>query len=583
MTGNPVTPVGAPNGGVHTGNTAGSPAVLFGFPQTSPAQPAPPGVAVTGLPLPQIVPMVVTIMPSNNLSPENCNLERFLVDWARKAYANSCVPPPGKRPYGLLDRNAHLCEKEVKAQLGTRITRVVYDDLNGDCCDYQGIDWQQMGVTRQQAREQRRQTYTNYISVKDSDKWEPSRCEYMPRNTDNHFCFRGMHIKRSIHLSHFQLRNLLASASRSRVYYAAREGVVRQFNAVSGADSVALRFRQHNEVQISTIAAGQGVLLAGGFNGEYCVVNTDSEYVDEKPGTARFEGTVTTNRASGISNHIDIHNLRGVAAPLAAFASNDLGLRIVDLETQRILSDVMFPFPVNCTAISPDRRLRVVVGDCKDVFIVAAEPERTTTRRGGVSAPEILNILRGHNDYGFACAWADDGYTLATGCQDRAIKIWDARKLCNTSGHSIPVTTLRTEMAGARSLRFSPVGSGKRVLIAAEEADFLNVFDAQTFRTHQTLDFFGEIGGVTLTNGSQDLWALCTDSWRGGLLHFERCGLAAAAVAFDEAHDPSPRTQRWRGATSFDWPRPPWEPRRDRHRMLRRRLRDVAAAGLTPF
>jgi len=152
------------------------------------------------------------------------------------------------------------------------------------------------------------------------------------------------------------------------------------------------------------------------------------------------------------------------------------------------------------------------VGDDPNVLIVNAD------------TGEILQELTGHGDYGFACDWSDDGWTVATGFQDKAIKIWDARKWCNSSGVSTALCTIRAEMAGVRGLRFSPRGSGKPILVAAEEADYINLIDAQTFSSKQTIDVFSEVGGIDFTNDGQDLNVLCCDPHRGGVLQLERCG-----------------------------------------------------------
>ncbi len=406
----------------------------------------------------------------------------------------------------------------------------------------------------------------------------------MPANSDTYFRFYTMHMKKSVNLPHFQLRNLLATASRSRMFYAERKNTVRMVNAMSGSQAVALRFSGQPGIQISTIAAGQGALVAGGFGGEYCIANIDAQYVDEKAYRTRAEGTVTNNKNSGISNHIQIHNLRSLASPLAAFSSNDLGLRVLDLNTQVLLSDTRFMFPLNCTAISPDRRLRVVVGDNMSAYIVAADPERSVVDSNGIQRPDVLQRLDGHNDYGFACAWADDGYTVATGNQDRAVKIWDARRWCDSRGISSPVYTLRTEMSGARSLHFSPAGSGKRVLVVAEEADIISVLDAQTFASRQTLDLFGEIAGISMANNGRDLFALCADPQRGGIARFVRCGVASATGNLDEGFGLNARSNRRRRSATYDWPDGSIDSDYTAHqRALRRHVRSSVVASVDAF
>jgi WD40 repeat protein len=392
---------------------------------------------------------------------------------------------------------------------------------------------------------------------------------------DSLFKFRRMDIRRNTHLSHFQLRNVLASPSRTQVFYTG-SGVVHKFNPVSGEAKTAIRLPEAPHAQISTIAAGHGVLVAGGFNGEYMLrpVNTDSD------DTSSSHDGILTNHHSGITNHVQVYLSRQSMSPRAAFASNDQVLRVLDIETQAYLSEEAFAFPINCSAISPDRRLRVVVGDSNQVLITTAEPTL------GCGRPEILQQLKGHRDHGFACDWADDGWTVATGFQDRLVNIWDARRWTDSSGRATPVETIRTEMAGVRSLHFSPIGSGKRVLVAAEEADFVNVIDAQTFRSKQTFDIFGEIGGTTFTNDGHDLIVLCTDRVRGGLIQLERCGLGAEA-SWDPDENPrslpSGELVRQRGRT-FDWPRN----RHNEWRLIkqsdtRRRRKAASIDMLEPF
>jgi hypothetical protein len=261
-----------------------------------------------------------------------------------------------------------------------------------------------------------------------------------------------------------------------------------------------------------------------------------------------------------------------------------MGFRVLDIETGTFLSHETFEFPLNCSALSPDRRLRVMVGDDNNVLITAAD----STRGGG--RPEILQELDGHRDHGFACDWADDGWTVATGFQDMAVKIWDARRWTNNGGVASPLCTLRAELAGVRNLRFSPIGSGKRVLVAAEEADFVNIIDGQTFRSMQRVDLFGELGGIAFANEGRDLMVLCCDRVRGGLLQFERCGLGAEAAwdADEDLLSPrdlfSPRDLWWRRGSGYDWPRSVFtDEKRVKETAARRRRKGAALDALEPF
>ena len=523
------------------------------------------------------------------LNPGNYNFRTFVAYWAWHGRLSQ-----GPSPHLTL-----LGEQRAEKQ-GT----VSYADLEGDRCDMQGIDWHKLGVTRKDARERRRAQYKNYVNKAGSDQWHVSSscraCSFRPLirvaqprlpnlnppQSASFFRFQRMHLSQRVHLSHFQLRNLLACHSRRRSFYAGL-GVVDEINPLTGATKQAMSYAGERGT-ISTLDAGHGVLVAGDFTGEYLLRNLEAAPVDGAPPTTRG---VITSHPSGITNHVQIFQPRGSATPHAAFASNDMGFRIIDLETLQVVCQTAFPYPLNCTALSPDGRLRVAVGDSDDVLIVAADNARNA---GGV--PDIQMELGGHSDYGFACDWADDGYTVATGFQDKAIKIWDARKWCNSRGAAQPVCTLSADMAGVRSLRFSPAGSGKRVLVAAEEADFVNIFDATTFGSKQRFDVFGEIGGVAFADEGRRLQVLCCDPHRGGLLQFDRYDHFAEELAEDlaPARDTPPyeytdrpawehRGDAWR-RRGFDWMgAAAVKSRQARALATRRRLDAVVTAKLPPL
>ncbi|KAB5580571.1 WD40-repeat-containing domain protein [Coniochaeta sp. 2T2.1] len=502
----------------------------------------------------------------SNLNPGNYPLVEFLKQWSFTGLPRSAR---GKAKV----RGGYPWPQRVIELSETHLTHVQYADLALDRCDIQGIDWADLKVTRDDARDRRRLTYRNYTNQEGSDAPDPRG---FVRNTDSFFRFRRMDIRRNVHLSHFQLRNVLAATSKTRMFYTG-SGLVHRFNPMSGESKTVIKMAEAPYTQISTLAADHGVLVAGGFNGEYMLRPAESDSEDD---SSRSYDGVLTSAQSGITNHVQLFLSRQSSSPRAAFASNDQVVRVLDIETKKYMSEEAFADPINCTAISPDRRLRVMVGDSNKVFITAAESTL------GSNKPEILQQLDGHRDFGFACDWADDGWTVATGFQDRLINIWDARRWTDSSGRAVPVETMRTEMAGARSLHFSPIGSGKRVLVAAEEADYVNIIDAQTFRTKQTIDIFGEIGGATFTNDGQDLVVLCTDQMRGGLIQLERCGLGAEA-SWDPDENPaslpSREIIRQRGRT-FDWPvnhHNEWKVVRESDTKRRRKAAQLD--GLEPF
>ncbi|KAM0329903.1 hypothetical protein ACHAQA_004069 [Verticillium albo-atrum] len=447
-----------------------------------------------------------------SLGPENHGLHEFLRLWTLSdRWGSSSTRGP------WMDR--------TDAQMAARPSRMSYEELRGEEKDFQGLDWQDMGIPRRTARERRKLTYKNYTNKIDSDKWQgPPFDGYIP-GTENFFKFRRMDIRRNVHLAHFQLRNVLACADRSHVFYPGRK-VVHRINPISGHTDVAMDLDDIFNIQVSTLDAKHGMLVVGTFNGEYCMRPVNS--MDTK----FTEGQVTTNN-SGITNHLQIHESRHSGGPLVAFASNDQGFRVMDINTEKFVLNTKFSFPMNCTALSPDRRLRVMVGDSNTVVISCAD----------TGAP--LQWLSGHRDHGFASAWSEDGWTVATAAQDKSVKIWDARRWTNSRGKATPVATIRSEMASVRSLRFSPLGSGPPVLVAAEEADFVNIINARTFQHKQTIDIFGEIGGIGFTDNGNDLNILCMDRHRGGLIQLERCSYGSKSD-LGTSFQPSSMHDIWR-------------------------------------
>ncbi|KAI1828652.1 WD40-repeat-containing domain protein [Xylaria intraflava] len=433
---------------------------------------------------------------TNALMPDNCNSYRFLRFWRWLKNHNQLkdIRDTPRNTFTITD---------------VKQPRITYAELTGDEYDLQGINWQRIGVTRSSARKCRIRTFRNFTNVNGSDIWNTSITDTLIPRHENYFRFRSMDIRPDVRLLHFQLRNIMACASRTAVYYPSTSSTIRELDPTTGYDNVAMRFKNNHDAATTTLAAEQGFLVAGGFHGTYHYRRTETEDT-----SCCYDGRLT-DQPSGITNHVQISSSRRSSVPLACFASNDHAFRIVDLARNEVIFDKAYEYALNCTALSPDKRLRVMVGDRRDFMITEAE------------TGECLQNLTGHRDFGFACAWAPDGWTVATGNQDKSIKIWDARKWTNSKGESNCVAAVRAEMAGIRSLRFSPLGSGKRLLLAAEEADVINVIDAQTFNSKQTIDIFGELAGISFASAGQEVLALSSDPIRGGVLCLERCDYGA--------------------------------------------------------
>ncbi|KJZ76569.1 hypothetical protein HIM_03905 [Hirsutella minnesotensis 3608] len=476
------------------------------------------------------------------LGSENLSLVDFLRDWAHRGSFSS----------HQRSRPPHL--HEVHTQARTAIKDVTYEDLQGDECDFQGLNWTSMETTRADARARRRRTYKNYVNRAGSDALRVEHRRLPSR--DSFFRFSKMHMRSDVSLAHFQLRSVLACPGRTHAYYSSPSGINRM-NLASKKTELVLNLREFPAMGgiISTLDADHGILMGGTFNGDYCI-----QALDSQESKSFSEGQISPD---GITNHIKVHTARRSARPVASIASNDRGFRVMDIETEVFTSQTTYDFAMNSSALSPDRRLRALVGDDPLVLIVDAD------------TGETLRRLNGHHDYGFSCDWSDDGWTVATGFQDKSVKIWDARRWCNSNGVSTPLRTIRSELAGVRGLRFSPLGSGHPVLVAAEEADFINLIDAQTFTSKQTIDVFSEIGGIAFANEGQDLNILCCDANRGGLLQLARCGGDPGMIYNGLWRRPA--SWHRRALTDDDGDEDPW------HNKWTRNRRPTLLQGPEPF
>ena len=396
---------------------------------------------------------------------------------------------------------------------------------DGDQRDYQGIHWTRFQITKQEAREVRRMTYRNLRNLGPREEnfgtkaFKANFPGAVIPSSDCYFRFNEMDMNRRPDYAHFQLRHNLSATSKNAIFYTYRPSrpdisawdawrlshkTIVCFNPETGTETCALdvnkRFSKEDPKisKIHTLTAGNGVLVAGSYEGVYAMKSLSADF-DSAP----VFGEIAAG-ADVSTNHIQTYLDRQSGLPRVVFDSNDRTVRILDCTTSHWVACHKYPYQVNCSVISPDGRLRLLNGDGCEPIVANAE------------TGETLAKLPGHEDFGFACDWAADGVTMATGHQDGIVKVWDARKL-NQS-----IQTIAMEQAGCRSLQFSPLGSGKRVLVLAEPADFVHIVDAQTFESKQTIDFFGEISGISMPPDGSKLYIANADAKYGGLMEFHR-------------------------------------------------------------
>ncbi|GAB4851839.1 hypothetical protein Ancab_031238 [Ancistrocladus abbreviatus] len=372
--------------------------------------------------------------------------------------------------------------------------------------DIQGIPWYRLNITREKYRVTRLEQYKNYENVPSSGEIVDKECEVVEKGGKYYeFFYNSRLVKPTI--LHFQLRNLIWATSKHDVYLMSNYSVM-HWSSLSQNLSEVVNFSGHiapaekhqgsllegfTQTQISTLAVKHNFLVAGGFQGELTCKRLD------KPGVSFC--TRTTYDDNAITNAVEIYDSLSGGIHFMA-SNNDSGLREYEMEKFQLLNHFRFPWPVNHTSVSPDRKLVTVVGDDKDGLLVDAQTGK------------IVASVVGHRDYSFASAWHPDGRTFATGNQDKTCRVWDVRKL------TMPTAVLKGNLGAARSIRFSSDG---QFMVVAEPADFVHLYNTKTnYTKRQEIDFFGEISGVSLSPDDESLYIGIWDRTYASLMQYNR-------------------------------------------------------------
>lgn len=406
------------------------------------------------------------------------------------------------------DRRLPLFDPGVQSsvKIGRPQTQVMRRQVNAGGVDMQGINWRLIGPTRKDAALARALLHPSNTTMAPAPENRP-KSRASPSDEERQYRFRSFLPTHKAKASHYQLRNVLAASSRNELFYSSGSAVNRASLACPSSSKTVMDFSKPRscgpDFHVTCLSAqsrsafagynSNSVLIAGGFGGEYSLLNLDR--TSQKP----EEGFVT-HAYNGLVTHI--HSFADHRSGLlqAAFCSNDRKLRTMDIRSLQFTNEFSYEHAINCSTTSPDGRLRVLAGDSSEVLI-------TDTDRG-----QPLVTLNDLFDNCFACDWSHDGRYVVAAAEDSNTAVWDARNW------SRPLRKLSSAMSCARSVNFTDNGA----LVVAENDDVVRVYDGGCFDRWQEIRFFGSIAGVALLDGGSEMVVANADKTVGGLLSFER-------------------------------------------------------------
>ncbi len=349
------------------------------------------------------------------------------------------------------------------------------------------------------------------------------------------FTFKSFFTRPKPKIVHFQLRDLVVPISQYEIYYSSDSDNYETFSLerlnpvdkeiIVVANPFMGKLPSTKYMNVSTIAANNDMLVAGGFEGQFFAKRLFNSPIDE----GVIEHSLSTD-LNGITNHIElVKTSNSSQTNKAVFCINDEHLRIVDFNRLDQTKNIKYPWAPNCTSTCPtsDGQTRVVVGDCVDAFITD-DRINSTTNSNTVSKFFPVMTLSGHADFGFGCAWSPNGKTIATSNQDGTCRVFDIRN----PKHATNVIDTHTGNE-ARKICFDSEG---KYLAIAEPVDYVTVFDTETLKVDtsddinkiaegQIVEFWGEVAGMGFLDSESDRGKILTigisDSTVPGILQYE--------------------------------------------------------------
>mmetsp|Transcript_4540 Transcript_4540/g.5387 ORF Transcript_4540/g.5387 Transcript_4540/m.5387 type:complete len:531 (+) Transcript_4540:713-2305(+) len=359
----------------------------------------------------------------------------------------------------------------------------------------------------------------------------------------NFFQFHKFFCKLKLHITHFQLRNLVCCSENlsNGIFYPLSHLYDYNFPIdATSTDECQTFFRvnrlmpddqltrerhgmklecllesksllYNSNSRISTMTCSNNILACGTFEGGYILQDISSSINSELIGEYNL-----TNDSEGITNHIAIHDDRELI-----ISSNDKVLRIIDITTGSI-QPFNLPFSINCLSINPYNPNEFIIsGDHINSFILDKR------------MPSIHNSqeCKGHKDYGFSCDWSPKNENiLVTGNQDSSIKIWDRRNTKESAYcWNSALGTISSQGGPIRNCKFSCNGEYLSWAESLDHVGIIQMDDLSKSDNHmlrvQSIDFLGKCTGLNFApmefGYGEDLIIGVNDCPLGGILNYK--------------------------------------------------------------
>lgn len=316
------------------------------------------------------------------------------------------------------------------------------------------------------------------------------------------FAFAACYAKAPCKVEHFQLKHCLQVSPSNEIYVTGPGmGEISVFDTLTREAKLAFQLKGLDSMRITTFGVRDRLIATGGMNGQLCM---DSLYGEE----LHIREQLSPPELQNITNSVKFVDMQGNVELMVG--SNNKSVLFfdptrLDAPKRKYQGDVN----INSVSLSSDSALVAAVGDEINCHVLSS------------STMEHVFSLSGHKDHNFSVAWhPTKPYLLATGGQDRSVRVWDTRVVGGDTCR--PLITLFGELAAVLNVHFSNDGE---LLIWGESIDYVHITESRLFEEEQIVDFFGEISGIGMSQESaspSSLYIGVSDSHYPSILELRR-------------------------------------------------------------